>query len=290
MKDNNLRGLDHIEANLSYTTASHRDARVRIFPPSSGRKIESPKSERVEMPIYDCRPIAHELKLDIAGFELANIASDFHDYYDPDAVREKYYPVTAELLKKAVGATAVFVFDHNVRNQTRADRKEPGVSIPTDGAHNDYTLDSGPRRIREVLEENHAANLLDRRAAIINVWRPIRGPVQDHPIAICDARTTSIADFVETEIEHYQDNNLDEPKLTGQIYSFRHNPQHCWFYVSDMQPSEALLLKCFDTATDGRACFTGHTGFKNLASPPDAIPRESIEVRTVVIYPEARVS
>ena len=288
MNDNALTDLNYVQANMAYTTAIPGAARVRIFPPASGKKLESPRSERVSVSIYDCRPLASDLKLDVAGFELSSTASEFSDFYDAEAVRNYYYPETAALLKRSVGAVAVFVFDHNVRNQTRADQKQPGVSIPTDGAHNDYTLDSGPRRIREVLEQNEATELLDRRAAIVNVWRPIRGPVQDHPIAVCDARTTGLEDFVATDIEHYQEDNLDEPHLTGQIYSFRYNPKHRWFYVADMQPSEALFLKCFDTATDGRACFTGHTGFKNLSSPPDATPRESIEVRTVVVYPEPR--
>ena len=52
-----------------------------------------------------------------------------------------------------------------------------------------------------------------------------------------------------------------------------------------MQPNELILLKCFDTADDGRAIFTGHTGFRNPACPPDFRPRESIELRTVVVYP-----
>lgn len=155
-----------------------------------------------------------------------------------------------------------------------------------EGAHNDYTLSSGPRRVREVLEDNNAAYLEDHRAALINVWRPIVGPVQDHPLAICDARSTTLDDFLPTQIEHYAESDLETPSLVGQIYSFQHNPNHRWYYISDMQPDEVMLLKCFDSASDGRACFTGHTGFVNPDCPDEFIPRESIEARTLVIYPE----
>lgn len=279
-----LGKLNYVEANMAYTAAMTGEALVRAFPPASGKKIESPKRERVATPVYDCRPIADELTLDIAGFELVTAPTSFSNFYDPEDVRAAYYPETAALLKRATGATAVFIFDHNVRNKPRADLKEEGVREPVDGAHNDYTLDSGPRRIREVLEENQASEFLDRRCAIINVWRPIRGPVQDHPLAICDARTTSLDDFIPTKIEHYMEDDLETPRLTGQIYSFQHSPAHRWFYASDMQPDEVLFLKCFDTATDGRACFTGHTGFINPACPADYIPRESIEARTVVVF------
>ncbi|MGH8598725.1 MAG: CmcJ/NvfI family oxidoreductase, partial [Gammaproteobacteria bacterium] len=44
-----------------------------------------------------------------------------------------------------------------------------------------------------------------------------------------------------------------------------------------------MLLKCFDSLTDGRARFMPHTGFKNPDCPPEYTPRESIEARTLVI-------
>ena len=240
------------------------------------------------MPVYDCRPIAAQLTLDEAGFELHAHRSAFNEFYDAERVRERYYPEVASLLKDATGALEVFVFDHNVRSQTRADRKEFGVREPVESAHNDYTVSSGPRRIGEILGENGASHLGGNRAALINVWRPIIGPVQDHPLAICDARSAKLEDFIPTEIEHFTEDDLETPHLTGQVSSFRHSPDHRWYYVPDMQPDEVMFLKCFDSADDGRARFTGHTGFRNPACPDEFVPRESIEARTLVVYPEPR--
>ena len=45
-----------------------------------------------------------------------------------------------------------------------------------------------------------------------------------------------------------------------------------------------LLLKCFDSNTDGRARFAPHTAFVDPTTPPDAPPRESIELRTLVFH------
>lgn len=286
MTDINETELAHVVTGMSYTVSMEGPAKIRVFPPASGRKMESPPSERVSVPVYDCRPIARELTLDDAGFELRAHRTGFRDYYDPDRVRASYYPEVVQLLKDATGAEEVFVFDHNVRNEPRSTRKEHGVRQPVDGAHNDYTLSSGPRRIREILADNDAGHLEGRRAALINVWRPIVGPVQDHPLAVCHARTTKLEDFIPTEIQHFLEHDLEKPHLTGEVYSFRHSPEHRWYYVSDMQPDEVMLLKCFDTATDGRACFTGHTGFRNPDCPPDFTPRESIEARTVVVFPD----
>ena len=278
--------LSHVVTNLVYTKRSDVPVHVRVFPPSSGRRMERPAREQRSMPVYDCRPVASQLTLDEAGFAYLHHPSVFDDFYNADAVRKVYYPETAALLKEVAGAQAVFIFDHNVRSRPRSERGEVGVREPVEGAHNDYTLSSGPRRVREVLEDNNAAYLEDHRAALINVWRPIVGPVQDHPLAICDARSTTLDDFLPTQIEHYAESDLETPSLVGQIYSFQHNPNHRWYYISDMQPDEVMLLKCFDSASDGRACFTGHTGFVNPDCPDEFIPRESIEARTLVIYPE----
>lgn len=62
----------------------------------------------------------------------------------------------------------------------------------------------------------------------------------------------------------------------------------CLYYFPQMQEDEALLIKCFDSAEDGRARFTGRTAFDDPRSPPDAPPRESIELRALVFFgPEA---
>ena len=237
------------------------------------------------MPVYDCRPIAAELTLDEAGFELRTHRSAFRGFFDEREVRAHYYPEVASLLERATGALRVFVFDHNVRSRPRSRRGEHGVREPVEGAHNDYTLDSGPHRVREILDKSGASHLEGHRAALINVWRPIVGPVQDHPLAVCDARSAELDDFMPTEIQHFGEGNLETPRHTGQIYSFRHRERHEWYYAPDMQPDEVLFLKCYDSAGDGRACFTGHTGFRNPACPEDFIPRESIEARTLAIFP-----
>ena len=282
----NEPNLNHVVAELFYTIPQDGPIEVRVFPPASGRKTEAPRREPRPMPVFDCRSIAADLALDEAGFELHSHCSAINDFYDAEEVRERYYPEVTSLLKDATGAIEVFVFDHNVRSQVRADRKEAGVREPVEGAHNDYTVSSGPRRVREILEANQAGHLAGHRAALINVWRPIVGPVRDHPLAVCDARSAKLDDFIPTEIQHFLEDNLETPHLIGQVYSFRHSSQHRWYYTSEMQPDEVMLLKCFDSAGDGRACFTGHTGFRNPACPDDFIPRESIEARTVVIFPE----
>ena len=223
--------LDHLVTDLTYTVRSEGTAKVRVFPPSSGRENERPASQSRRMPIYDCRPIAGSLTLDDAGFTLLANKTRFNDFYNAEQLRAVYYPETAALLKEATGALAVFVFDHNVRSRVRSDRGEAGVREPVEGAHNDYTVSSGPRRVLEILQDNKAMHLQGHRAALINVWRPIVGPVQDHPLAICDARSATLDDFLPTDIQHFVEDDLETPSLIGQIYSFQHDPDHRWLLV-----------------------------------------------------------
>ena len=70
----------------------------------------------------------------------------------------------------------------------------------------------------------------------------------------------------------------------GETYRVRYNPGHRWFYVSEMRADEAVLIKCYDSVEDGTARFTAHSAFEDPAAPPDVLPRESIEVRTLVFH------
>jgi hypothetical protein len=69
-----------------------------------------------------------------------------------------------------------------------------------------------------------------------------------------------------------------------QVYSVGYNPRHRWFYYPRLRIDEALVFKCFDSATDGRARFSAHTAFNDPATPVNAAPRESIEVRSFAFF------
>ncbi len=276
--------LPAVHARLSFIAVGNGPAQVRVFPPASGRATERPESVQHTVPIRDARPIATRLRLDEHGFELHARRTSFTDFYDEAAVRERYYPEVRMIMQAITGARAVIVFDHNVRSAVRAARGELGVRVPVDQAHNDYTEQSGPKRKREILEEAGRTDLADRHVAFVNLWRPIVGPVYDNPLAVCDAHSVSAEDLVPTDIHHFGEDDLTQPRHSGQIYSLRHNPAHRWFYASEMRPDELLLLKCYDSRADGRARFMPHTGFLNPACPSEYVPRESIEARTLVVF------
>ncbi len=275
-----------LNAPVNYLAAADEAPHIHIYPPASGLPTVRPAFVRQTVQILDIRAEPEDLRLDNCGFELLTLPAAFGDYYDEAAARSRYYPEVEAAMLSLTGAHAVVVFDHNVRSTARAARNEPSVRVPAEQVHNDYTERSGPKRKREILEAAGLADLIDRHVAFINLWRPIIGPVRDNPLAVCDARSVLPADFVATEIRHFGEDDLQVPRHIGEIYSVIHRPAHRWFYVSEMQPDEALLLKCYDSRTDGRARFMPHTGFQNPACPSDFVPRESIEARTLVVFEE----
>jgi hypothetical protein len=139
--------------------------------------------------------------------------------------------------------------------------------------HVDHTARSGPQRVRDLLADE-AETLLKGRVQIVNLWRPIRGPLRDAPLAVADAATVAFADLVPGDFVY--------PDRVGETYSVRFNPAHRWYYVPDMLPQEALLLKCYDSATDGRARFAPHSAFAHPDAGDDVLPRESIEIRALL--------
>ena len=109
------------------------------------------------------------------------------------------------------------------------------------------------------------------------MWRPIKSPVLDAPLAVCDARSVASGELVASDLL-YRDRR-------GETYNVTYSPRHRWFYVPEMRADEVLLLKCFDSRDDGEvARFAPHTAFIDPTAPVDAPPRESIELRAYVFF------
>jgi hypothetical protein len=269
-----MDNLEHVDATLNYLDRSSERPANYMYRPPEGVPARTGRYVKVTMPIYNARGIVDQLSLDKQGFALVHQHSAVANFYDPDEVRRVYYPEVERLVKEATGAVKVHVFDHNVRNRTLSREGTRGVSEPVKVAHNDYTLKSGPQRVRDLLPQE-ADELLKHRFAVVNVWRPIRGPVEESPLAVCDAASMTREDFVPQDLL-YRDR-------TGEVYSVTHNPGHRWFYFPRMQQDEILLLKCYDS-DPARTRFTAHTAFEDPTSSPDARSRESIEVRTLVFF------
>ncbi len=232
--------------------------------------------EERSVAIHDGRAAAEPFDLDRQGFTLVRHDTAVADFYDDAEIETVYEAEVEKLVKEVTGARRVVVFDQTRRSDSVAMRGAKGIREPAGNVHNDYTARSGPQRVRDLLPAREAEALLQRRFAIVNVWRPIRGPVRTAPLALCDARSVAPGDLIAAERR--------AKDRVGEIQQAVFNPAHRWTYFPNMERHEAVLIKVYDSAEDGRARFTIHTAFDDPTSPPGAPPRESIETRTFVFF------
>jgi len=272
-----IRSLDAVEADLNYLafTGERPVTYARSLPIVD--RVEAPRVDARRVRVQNARLLPEPPTLDRNGFELRVHPSELTNFSNDDAIRRIYYAEAAECIKRATGAAKVVVFDHTLRS-ARPNQDEPGVREPGSRVHNDQTFVSGPRRVRDHLPTEEARERLQRRHAIINFWRPITYAVQNWPLAMCDARSIAAWDLVPTDLVY--------PDKVGETYSFVYNPDHRWYYYPDLVPEEVLLLKIYDSRTDGTARLTAHTAFDDPSSRPGAPPRRSIELRTLVFWNE----
>ena len=268
----------HVEAALTFVTPSDRKPVFHSSAYTGGAPKFFFETERHVVPIHDLRPHAGAFSLDREGFELRRFPTAVADLYDDKAVEEVYYPEIEMLLRAATGASRVVVFDATRRSDGGGGaRNRDGLRGPASRVHVDYTLKSGPQRVRDFFGEAEAERLAKAGARILqaNVWRPIRGPVERSPLVLADAASVRPEDLVASDQIF--------PDRVGEIYHLAYNPGQRWYYAPKMERDEVLLIKGWDSLGD-RARFTPHSAFELPETPADAAPRESIEVRTLAIF------
>jgi hypothetical protein len=272
-----LEALPHVLAELNYLGPMKERPHNYATEPPPGVAQSNTTRETHTVPIYDARPVASELSLDREGFALLRQKTAVRDFWSDAEIRDTYYPEAEAAIAAASGATHVVIFDHTRRKRVPgAEYRARGTPRqPATRVHVDYTAKSGPQRVRDLLGDE-AEELLKGRVQVINLWRPIRGPLRDAPLALCDATSIATDDLVPADLIY---NNR-----VGETYAVTYNPDHRWFYVPAMERDEAVLLKCFDSVEDGRARFVPHTAFDDPSAPADALPRESIEIRSLVFH------
>src|SRR3974390_629302 len=195
--------LGFVEAELNYLTPMAERPRYYAYSEAPPTNMAH-EAHRVR--IHDMRPISPEVALDRQGFALVE-------------QRRVYYPEAERFIAEVTGASRVFIFDHLQRRRVPGTtRRAPGVPPqPATRVHVDHTAKSGPQRVRDLLPED-AEELLRGRVQVINLWRPIRGPLRDAPLAMCDAGTIDPNDLVPSDLVYRH--------RVGETYSVTYHPAH----------------------------------------------------------------
>ena len=241
--------------------------------------VHEPGDDPREMDVLDGWSRAEEFDLDRQGFCLRDFSPAYDgSWEDDEKVRDQFYPEVVEFLKRQTGAKRVLVFDHTIRTRKNASKKltqETGTSqrAPVALVHCDYTHASGPKRVRQLLPEE-ADDLLAKRVAFYNVWKPI-AKVEEQPLAMCDVTSCRPEDFFKLYLR-YRDR-------TGENYVLNGRDEHKWWYFPGMEKDQVIVLKTYES-DEQRARFVGHSAFTDPTSKPDAPMRESVEIRTFCFF------
>jgi hypothetical protein len=274
-----MTGQTTVKSTFKYTRDTGVEPEVYFYEPPQGTKWREAGDDPHEMTVHDGWNRAKSFSLDREGFALREFHSPFAQWDDDAAIRSQFYGDVAEFVKKEVGAKRVVIFDHTIRALINKDQAhaEHATSrrAPVMNIHCDYTENSGPLRVRQLLPDE-AGELLKHRVAFYNFWKPLRRTVEERPLAMCDVTTSTDEDFITMKLR-YRDRD-------GEIFVMRYSPQHRWWYFPRMTPDQVILLKTYESATDGRARFVGHCAFEDPTTLPDAPMRESIEVRTMAFF------
>ncbi len=276
------RQLPSVIAEMGYLKGSDDHPFTYMYDPPAGSERQNCEFELVRMPIRDARQLAHQPSVDVEGFALWDAPTMVSDFRNDQEIITKYYAETTELIRNATGATSVIAFDHQVRKR-EAGRPPLAFGRAGDGSnpgavgrvHVDYSEETGQKRLNLVLKDAALCNSVER-FAIVNVWRSIKGPVLDTPLAVCDARSVGASDLEACEIR-YQDRS-------GKIYLVRHSNRHHWYYYSAMDRNEALIFKQYDSLINSVSRFTPHAAFDHPEATESTPLRESIEVRCLAIF------
>jgi hypothetical protein len=266
--------IPQIEATLNYFVNDG----TKIFTEAAGAGERDRRGGTVDphkVVVHNGRLHGGGFDLERDGFRFVRHDTKVTDFFDEAEIRRVYYREMENLVKAESGASRVVVFDHTLRTGDEAMREQLKIREVVPRVHNDYTEWSAPQRVRDILPDE-ADELLKRRFAVVQVWRPIRHPVESSPLAMCDARSISFDDLVISERRY--------PGRVGQTYAIVYNPKHEWFWFPRMRRDEAIVFKVFDSSKDGRARWSAHTAFDDPTSPPNARPRESIEIRTLAFF------
>jgi hypothetical protein len=118
----------------------------------------------------------------------------------------------------------------------------------------------------------------------------LKGPLKDWPLAFCKLSSLEEEDLKKIDLMH--------PEDTLESYRLHYNPKQRWGYFKEQETSEIVIFKSADSVISGTGKtlailpmlshndqnLVPHCAFDNPECPPGELPRESIELRALVVH------
>jgi hypothetical protein len=249
--------------------------------------------------VRDGRDLRDQFTLSSHGFALVDAPTAIADFYDTAAVDAVYPGEVEQAVRQITGASHVAVMGWMIRNSgdiSGFQKKTEGSYIHHGGVQppgGEVHIDTEPGRASRIAERVYRQMHPDgpgyHRFIYSSFWRTFSPPPQDCPLALCDGRSVGDNEglpnvmYVVDEIpqgEAMFAPRDDSVQMAAAV--FRHNPEHRWWYFSDMARDEALIFKFHDSDRSG-AWRVPHTAFWH-PSAANANVRASIECRTIAFF------
>lgn len=235
----------------------------------------------VTVPIRNARPSQDQLSYDREGFAIYKAATNVTNFRDEEQIKQIYVPELAEIVRRVTGAAKVMIFPSGVLRLSpwARDYGAPGTTYPAPKIHSDFSKESGRRVAEQMLDPKEREHWMTKRIALFSLWRALSPPPQDVPLALCDAQTVAVEDFVVGTV--YSGTGDQRSSMEGS--AFKYNSSHRWYYFRDMHKDELLFIKAYDS-DDSKAWLVPHSAFVDPSAPDDAPPRMSIDYRALVFW------
>ena len=163
------------------------------------------------------------------------------------------------------------------------DTKGRWQNIPSGHPHVDYAGSSSALEgtIAELNLPPHIAALFSTslRYCFLGMWRPLKTVKRD-PLAVCDATSVAEDDY------QVRQRVFSRTGIKSENYVMSHEGErnrHEWWWMSEMQPTEMVVFKGYDTGRGEIGWRCPHTAFKLPGSGQEQA-RESIETRVVCFW------
>jgi len=234
------------------------------------------------VPVADARGL--EATVEQNGFTLTTIPTKmrYSDFENPKAIESTYALEIQNYLKNMFRAKHARIVDYNVRRRhptfpistgTTYEHQQPAVFV-----HLDFSHAEAENMLRTIYGLEAAKQIMQHQWQVINVWRPLKGPLFDWPIAVCDAKTFDV-------MRDAQDADAVHSQWTYENVLIHHHPLQKWYYYSALLESETMVFKCTDS--DRSACGPSpHAAFELPPSEPGGaiLLRESVESRVFLFW------
>jgi len=263
-----LQAPAYVEAIIKYPERAARGGRIW------GNKDYNFKLEDHRMRIRNAR--LADPSFQCQGFALLERSTDI-DFANKDSIENRWHPEVQRLVRQLTGAREVFPFLGILRGGEREEAGGPALM-----AHVDFTADTLRTWVTR-LGGAVATKLSRGRLVNVNVWTPVR-PVENMPLAVCDASSIEPDDLLEVGFGKPETQHNDEfaAGFDSRGFVLAYNPAHRWFYYPNMHPNEVIAMRLCDTG-DANGHMTAHTAFVDPTSAPGSPKRMSYEIRTIAV-------